>query len=259
MPIRDTVDELTREIRQNLDLAKKLKISYGEETITDNILMALASMRSYNLRIFQTPKNIEAQKGTDWEWFIGSQKYGWVRLAIQAKKFNSSSGRYDSLGHKVGIAPNQELQVEILKRYSTANNAIPLYSFYNNYAHVSENNHWHCNKAFDPELLGWTITSVQNIEDALNNYGSRNFDYIHSKKDSIPVKCLFDCPLFINQFQDLNNMTVELFGKYQQKLSRLPPQFLDGRDIMLFDGFPEELYNLEIQLYPERVAIIELE
>ena len=258
MQIQDTFDELARKIYLEINLSKKYNISYGEESITDIVLLQLAKLNNFNLRIIQTRKNLECNQGTDWEWFIGSQKYGWTRFALQAKKCNPKDLNYKSLKHKVGQSPNQELQIDKLKKYSSSNKAIPLYTFYNYNPNCKKAEHWHCRKPFDKELLGWTITPLKNVEIAIKNRGWRNYHKIHSFKENLHMKCLIDCPILLRKFQAKND-EITLFGTEYKKIDKLPSQLIEGNDILLTDSFPEGLYNLQIELFPKRIAILNLD
>ena len=257
MTIQQTISKLTTDVWENINLADKLNTKYGEETISDILLLELARLKNYNLRIIQTPKDKEKYKGTDWEWFIGSQSYGWTRYAIQAKKADpANNGYYSCLGHKV----DTELQIDILKRYSTANNAVPLYCFYNHYPKATEKDHWHCKKDYDQKLLGWTITTIKNVETALSTHGCRNFNFIHTQKETLPTRCLFDCPILIKQYQDksLVDKKITLFDTEVNKIRSIPSFLIEQRDITSIDSFPEELYNRQIEIYPKRIAIFDL-
>lgn len=107
---------------------KRYGISQGEETLTDNILLYLASQNLPEIKTIQTPKDKESVKGTDWEWWIGNRSQGYLRYAVQAKKLDSKSNRYASLNHKVGVGPNALFQHDILEKYALANHAILLYA-----------------------------------------------------------------------------------------------------------------------------------
>jgi len=66
MTIQQTISKLTLEIWENIYFANQLNTKYGEETISDVLLLELARLKNYNLRILQTPKDKEKYKGTDW-------------------------------------------------------------------------------------------------------------------------------------------------------------------------------------------------
>ncbi|WP_300583268.1 DUF6615 family protein, partial [uncultured Pseudoalteromonas sp.] len=87
------------DVWNRLDNSTQFGINQGEETLTDNLLLYLASQKLSNIKIIQTPKNKEKVKGTDWEWWIGNRKQGYLRYAVQAKKLDLKSGRYASLNH----------------------------------------------------------------------------------------------------------------------------------------------------------------
>lgn len=234
---------------------------YGEETITDSILLEIAKQNFFNLRILQTPKNIEGAQGTDWEWFVGSNENGWIRYAIQAKKMNTNSMSYQSLNHKVGSSPNEEFQIDILRTFAAANGAIPLYNFYNYYPEATESDHWHCSKSFDRELLGWTFTTLSNVQNAIDTYGHRTFDKIHRQEETLPIRCLFTCPHITNLYNEPTgngDNPNTFFGEEFTKIQRLPNEFLFAQESGILEKFPENLYKPEINIYPRRIAIIEI-
>ena len=258
--VHQKFEEITRRIWTDINLSKKYGTLYGEETITDSILLELAKQNYFNIRILQTPKRSEAIKGTDWEWYVGSYTYGWIRYAIQAKKLNPDSYVYDSLNHKVGKPPNDEHQISILKSFAKINGAVPIYNFYNYFPSVKEDVHWQCSKSFDQELLGWTFTTLTNVESAIDTRGSRTFDKIHRLENTLPIRCLFTCPYFKSIYQDktIIGKISKIMGEPFIKIEALPRQFINAREIGILEEFPEELYAPQIEIFPKRIAIIEL-
>lgn len=253
-------EDISRRIWGDIDLSNRYGILYGEETITDSILLDLAKQNYFNIRILQTPKPLEAIQGTDWEWYVGSYTYGWIRYAIQAKKLNPKLNSYNSLNHKVGLAPNDDYQINLLRTFASTNGDVPLYNFYNYFPRATETAHWQCSKAFDRELLGWTFTTLTNVETAINTRGSRTFDKIHQLKYTLPIRCLFTCPYFKSLYQDKTTIgsTGNFLGETFRKVKTLPSQFINAREIGILKEFPEELYSPQIKIYPKRIAIIEL-
>jgi hypothetical protein len=258
--IAQKFEEITRRIWTDINLSNRYGTIYGEETITDSILLELVKQNYFNIRILQTPKNLEAVKGTDWEWFVGSYKFGWIRYAIQAKKLNLSTNKYDNIKHKVGQPPNDDYQINLLRTFANANGAVPLYNFYNYAPAATQADHWQCSKAFDRELLGWTFTTLTNVETAIKTRGSRTFDKIHRLKVTLPIRCLFTCPYFKALYHDQSKIeaTGNFFGESFRKVATLPRQFINAREIGILEDFPEELYSPQIEIYPKRIAIIEL-
>jgi hypothetical protein len=253
-------EDITRRIWTDINLSNRYNTLYGEETITDSILLELAKQNYFNIRILQTPKPLEATQGTDWEWYVGSYTYGWVRYAIQAKKLNPKSNTYDSLNHKVGQPPNDDFQINLLRTFANTNGAVPLYNFYNYFPTATAADHWQCSKTFDRELLGWTFTTLTNVETAISTRGWRTFDKIHHLKYTLPIRCLFTCPYFKSLYQDQSTIgsTGDFLGETFRKVAMLPRQFINAREIGTLDEFPEELYSPQIEIYPKRIAIIEL-
>jgi len=258
--IREKFEDITRRIWTDINLSSRYGTLYGEETITDSILLDLAKQNYLNIRIVQTPKHLEAIQGTDWEWYVGSYKYGWIRYAIQAKKLSLKSASYDSLNHKVGKLQSDDYQINLLRTFADSNGAVPLYNFYNYFPSATKADHWQCSKPFDKELLGWTFTTLKNVTTAINTRGSRTFNKIHQLKYTLPIRCLFTCPYFKSLYQDQTTIgsTGNFMGESFSKLAALPRQFINARELGILEEFPEELYNPQINIYPKRIAIIEL-
>lgn len=72
-------------------------VRFGEETITDLLMMDLFIQGSTVALFRQTSKPDEAMWGTDFELWLGSDRLGWFRFAIQAKKLDLRTDRYASL------------------------------------------------------------------------------------------------------------------------------------------------------------------
>ena len=165
------------------------KIRMGEDALTSYHLTAIAASKPMNVMYEDTRVN-ESTKGCDFELWVGSDHLGWHRYAIQAKKINPSTGGYKALGHRVG----KVRQIDVLKKYATANQAKPLYCFYN-YAKVPPKSN--CTNPTDIEQLGCTISPVDVVEAALNKRGCRTFSFIHAHPCTLPWRCLVKCPMFI--------------------------------------------------------------
>ncbi len=250
-------------------------IRQGEETITDHLLLEIVKREFKSILIFPTSKKLEKKKGTDWEWWIGSKRHGWIRYAVQAKKISHKGNRYDSLNHSVNsskIGPKMK-QFDVLKRFSKANNAIPLYSFYNYVPNEKLNKYWNCSLAFDQKQLGWTFTPLSVIEKILKGKtrGNRNFQYIHCQKQSLPIRCLVKCPNILKKYDlDPTKMVAEAQALYNSRVIRenegfyrnLPDNLnidsLTNNDLNEISEFPEDFYNPEIALYPKKIAVIDI-
>lgn len=105
--------QVSENVWSTLDLCLKHRINFGEETISDLILLEIEKNNPGTIKTFQTSKADEKHKGTDWEWWIGNATTGWVRYAVQAKKIDKRGKNYNALAHKVG--KTKILQHDILK------------------------------------------------------------------------------------------------------------------------------------------------
>lgn len=172
---------------ETIENAFSKRISYGEDAITSVNLLKLKNESLGNLVLLDTRIN-ESTKGCDFEFWIGSNKQGWHRHAIQAKKISVSNERYNSLAHKVSGKP----QIDILEAYSTANKAIPLYCLFN-YSQQVTSIKSSCPKYTDIKELGCSITPLKTVRKALATRGARTFQWIHSRKETLPWSCLVRC------------------------------------------------------------------
>ena len=96
-------------------------VRFGEETITDLLMMDLY-VQGATLALFQqTSKPDEAMWGTDFELWLGSDLLGWFRFAIQAKKLDLRNDRYASLTQSNINGP----QIDLLENYAAHKRAAP--------------------------------------------------------------------------------------------------------------------------------------
>lgn len=166
-------------------------VRFGEETITDLLMMDLFVQGSTVALFEQTSKPDEAMWGTDFELWLGSDRLGWFRFAIQAKKLDLRTDRYASLTQSNVNGP----QIDLLERYAQSKRAAPLYCLYNHTDGADELDHWHCcTPPVDLKELGCTVTPLPNIATAIGEWGGKNFDSIHKNKSTLPWKCLVSCP-----------------------------------------------------------------
>ena len=166
-------------------------IRFGEETITDLMMMDLYLLGSDVFRFVQTPKAIEAKSGTDMELWLGSHSTGWFCFAIQAKRLELRSERYSSLGQ----ANSNGKQIDLLETYAQRKQASALYCLYNYADHSEVDKTTHCcDGTVEQKELGCTVTPLSNIREAINKKGARNFTDIHKKANTRPLRCLVACP-----------------------------------------------------------------
>ncbi|WP_238858030.1 DUF6615 family protein [Poritiphilus flavus] len=247
-------EQISQDVWFRLRDTSRASIRQGEETITDIILLEILRSGNKNIIVVQTPKIKEPEKGTDWEWWIGNEKTGWLRYAVQAKKIDPKTLNYKSLNYKSGKKPNQKRQVDILKRYAEKNNAIPLYSFYN-YVRVRNNDDlhsfWHQNKEeYQIEQFGWTCSPIENILKLLdsNVRGNKNFESIHCRKNTFPIRYLMHSKNVENLLNSCKEKGEDVVGYHKS----LPPFFKNIQ--LLIDRDDEEEMRKKDKEYPLGIA-----
>lgn len=262
MILISVLENLAVDTWERLRDSRALEINFGEETITDLLLMDLKRKRPSTSRIIQTPKTKEKDKGTDWEWWIGSDRTSWIRFAVQAKKLHIDSGRYNGLSHKVGST----LQIDLLERYASANDAVPLYCFYNYVNPASATMAWRCcqTQVNEPQLA-CTITPLKIVRAAIAVRGKKSFSSIHSHPETLPWRCLVGCTRFkqvytLDQNPAIPDKLVEsIFGKDIRRYDRLPAEVQAGRISGKMDRFSPGFYNDNVRLFPRRVFVLEFD
>ncbi|HGK3759174.1 TPA: DUF6615 family protein [Klebsiella pneumoniae] len=250
------LDIISDDVWKRLANGKKYNITQGEETLTDNILLYLASQNLSEIKIIQTPKNMESVKGTDWEWWIGNRMHGYLRYAAQAKKLDAKTNRYSSLNHKVGVGSKALFQHDILEQYAHVNQAIPLYAFYNHLDPCNYPTRWNCPLPFELTKLGCTVTSLQNVKYAIKNRGYRTFGAIHQFPDTVPLRCLAEC-LNIATISEKSKIAKVHCFCVEAKIYQDPWEWLSQMGhLNSCEQMPNEYYNHELGFYPKRILLI---
>ena len=262
MQLTHHLELVSDNIWNRLDNANRFGINQGEETLTDNLLLYLASQNLPSIHIVQTPKNQEAIKGTDWEWWIGSKKRGFLRYAVQAKKLNLKTNTYSSLKQKVGNQSSAPYQHDVLEKYAQLNNAIPLYAFYNYLQPMNQPSSWNCPLSFDLSQMGCTVTPLKNVKRAISKRGYRTFDKIHQFPETIPLRCLAKCPHInsqINSIQPQNTVHLSKFG-LEAKIYDDPWGWISEMGhLSSCRQMPSDFYNHEQGLYPKHILYIDID
>lgn len=265
VPTHVILEGLARDIWGRLREARMLNVRFGEETITDLLLLDLKRQLPGRVRVVQTPKHLEKNQGTDWEMWLGADRIGWLRFAVQAKKLDLATGRYLGFGHKVGSV----YQIDLLERYARKNRAIPLYCLYNyrdfDFAQVSSA--WRCCAQQDEELLACTVTPLSVVRSAANQYGCSNFEFVHSDSKTIPWGCLAKCVRVRRWYARrygafaLPDGTGTSYDSefesevhvYHEVPELVRVAYKDG----VIKDFASREYDPEVGQYPRRVAVIE--
>ena len=177
---------------ENLREAWALSVRYGEETITDFLMLGL---RRKGFTVFkQTPLRDEARYGTDFECWIGSDSIGWIGYAVQAKKLDFRTGSYRNLGHVVK-GPGKR-QIDILETYAKNRGMTARYCLYSHSYVVDKAFLRCCSRDYLEEELGCTIAPLYAVERAIWTTGGKSFPSLQSEERTVPWRCLTLCPLF---------------------------------------------------------------
>ena len=174
-----------------LGLAKELRVRFGEETLTDLLVLdMLPHQRTRGFWLRPTTKRAEASCGADLLVAVRHQTGNWSLLALQAKKLYPDD-RYRMLNR---VTESLD-QLEKLEEFARQFHALPLYLLYNHSNTVSVSYHWHCQKAaFDECQLGCTLVPSWHIRRMLcRPPPPRDFDSAHKVKQARPWRCAFDC------------------------------------------------------------------
>ena len=188
------LETLANDTWENLREAKALSVRFGEETITDILMLEL---RRKGFKVFkQTPLADEAKYGTDFECWVGSDSMRWVGYAIQAKKLDFGTDTYRNLGHVV--KGSQKRQIDNLKAYAKARDLTARYCLYSHSLNVHNDFLACCSRSFPGEELGCTITPPWAIERAIATRGGKRFYSLQQHRDTVPWRCLAICPRLRN-------------------------------------------------------------
>ena len=259
-------------LRDVASLASR-SVRFGEETITDLLMLDLNRLGSTKALFTPTSKPVEAIQGTDFECWVGSEGAGWLRFAIQAKKLDLTKSRYNELGRCV--KSRQKKQIKILEEFAQANRAAPLYCLYNFWEPADPQTHGTCcQRPFTKEQLGCTITASSTIQDVLKApKGRKTFDYIHRCKYTVPWRCLAICPRIRASFPPGSEPSpppeeqtdpTPLFEHGLNYFDSLPREFqmesvanslASHSDIMSTEEFDPEFYSDDVDFPRRRIAL----
>jgi hypothetical protein len=199
--IEQTVKKLSEEIWTDIKAASDYKLSFGEESITDKVLLELARLNSSSIKIIPFGKKEESKYGPDFFWIIGTGNK-WTSFLIQAKKITHKDQKYNALNYKG--KKSEKTQLELLDDFSIKTGILACYCFYNSeYEGIGHNDilctQCKSNTRIDINILGWTITSIDNIK-KLKKQAEKldpkkktfKFKEVHEKNyETIPLSCLF--------------------------------------------------------------------
>ena len=197
-----------------LGLANQLRARFGEETLTDLLVVdMLPHQRTRGFWLRPTTKHAEGWCGADLFVALRHQTGRWSRLALQAKKLHRDD-YYPMWKGRQSCAS----QLENLERFARQFHALPLYLLYNHSNTAQRSEHWHCSRPFAEGQLGCTLVPSWHIRRMIRRPPPRNFDFAHNVRQSKPWRCAFDCP-------DAERSLIQMAFRTQH---RSPSTSLDG-------------------------------
>jgi len=255
------LEDLARRTWHRLRDGNRLGIRQGETGLTDYLLLEIVRAGLASVKVIKTPLHSEASQGTDWEWWIGSTRLGWIRYAIQAKRLRFPNDYYDAIGHRV----NGRLQVDLLMAYAAANRAVALYCLFNCTDDPKAEDYWQCNLDFELEQLGCTVAPAKVVKQALSAWGGRTFQAIHSEPGVLPWRCLVYCPAILAVYRrgtkgDKGSDPAAgfPFGDFPTVHPALPRDLRIGMETGELERFNDDFFNGDPESFPRYLAIIDI-
>lgn len=174
--------------------ADEYGLCFGEETITETLLMWLKRAHPTKIHVQAFTKKTERKNGADWEWWIGRDG-NWIGMRVQAKRIKLPSEQYESLFYKYDKPVGPETQIENLIEKAEQDNLIPIYALYtHSKIHLPMPANMCICKMLDVQsqaLNGCLIVHAQDVQ----LRGSKKLSDIHPF--SFPWHCLV-CPCIKN-------------------------------------------------------------
>jgi hypothetical protein len=169
--------------------AKRNNLPFGEESITETVLMDLADRFPGKVFILPFNKRKEARYGADWAWaFESVDGSNVLPMLVQAKALDFFDHEYPEIRRKVGRTKTR--QIDQLIATATAWEWPAIYAFYN---HLNDETRLpqNCgtlqlaNLGTMPATWGISIADAYSVRDRLDD---QTFDT--HKQISIPLHCL---------------------------------------------------------------------
>lgn len=216
-PICATFHRLSQDVWETLEDAASYKLSYGEESLTEMLLLELK--RAHPREVVITPSNRrqESRNGADWAWWFQGRQ--WLGMRVQAKKLYPSK-RYEALADRVG--KSKKLQIDLLLAQAKKDSLFPMFCFYN-YWNVQTlplaSLMFNC-YSFLPSTarFGCTLACAWDVKQHAVRLGKDDLTTI--SRVAFPWICLTCCPPGSTAGDDLS---ARVFAALQLHLSREPP------------------------------------
>ncbi len=252
-PIR-LFESLAAATWDRIRFGEELDCPQQEETITDINLLDLKRARLANVHVRKVSRKREARTGLDWEWWIGSDRTGWWRYAVQAKKMDQS-GRYDL---RKKVRKRGQFQLRILEEYARLKGCVPLYCLYNFSSLPDNSPYWNCNLSYDEPQFGCTVARLDVVKQAFRKRKPKTFEALHLTKGTVPWRCLIRCPLIVPATNGRTHPLVTESFSHLTPHETLPDSL--RADVSADDPIelPPFLYGDDMGVYPERILVVDV-
>ena len=188
------LDQIACDVWDWLRFARENNITVDETSITDRAIWTLYKANERGVSVWKVGHHEESKVGADLMMIIGSDKGGWVRHLLQAKKLHAQSGTYKALHYRVN--KKGPLQIDLLCKAAEECDARPWYCFYNYVEQINPPQYWWCKQDFHGQKLGCTVVPAKAVRSVMGTAPKAvSFDHIHQRVESKPWGCLARCPL----------------------------------------------------------------
>jgi hypothetical protein len=183
---KELLDDLSIKLWKRHKNFISARIIPKEDTLSDDIALAIRDLNSPNIEIRPINKVREGKLGADFDLWVGGNRTGFRRYSVQAKLLKQGRLDYPTLFYQ----RNGNYQHELLKRYSRRVKSSPLYLFYNYFRNKKIARSKFCCKQQNFSSFGCTFTSMGAIESMKLNSEKKTFVNVHQNFLGRPLKCM---------------------------------------------------------------------
>lgn len=169
------------------ETAKRIKFPFSEETVTETVLLDIATANPLEIQVVPLNKRREGVIGADWEWlFFSRDRKKFLRTLVQAKVLDDSDSQYAHIDRSIGNTG--VLQIDRLLRVAGERGIPALYAFYN---HLTDATRVPLGTCICHECVECWGCSVAIANAVKANLPDKSFDQL--SRISMPWVCLL-CP-----------------------------------------------------------------
>lgn len=247
-PLCSTFTQMADKIWTDLKKARALGLRRGEETVTEDLLLYVASAHPKEVTTFPFNKHQEGKTGADWEWWL-TDGNKWFGMLVQAKILDCKSNLYSSINHKV----QGRLQIDILTDQAHLKGIDALYFFYNYTRQSFPPLNWKCRStAPEIEQLGCTVANAFAVKRLIGRRGVG----IKLNPITLPLRCLVCCRGFLHARDDSLPSRAASIARELQRLGIRDEDLTDGVSGLRKDP-PSYVRQLLAAAPDERSAVID--